>query len=144
MPTNLPTDIDATNADDPNRPTVKTHQQQHDIIHGEINRMSAGILVATTQTAAYTFALADAGTLVEVNSASAVTLTVPANATVAFPIGTSIGIRQYGAGQVTIAPATGVTIRSRGDAFKTAGQYAEAVLTKRAADEWILTGDLVA
>lgn len=101
-------------------------------------------LVQTTQTAAYTLVLADDGTLVEMNVGTATTLTVPTNASVAFTIGTVIGIRQYGAGQVTVTAATGVTIVSRGGVFKTAGQYAEATLTKRAADEWVLTGDIAA
>lgn len=90
---------------------------------------------------AYTLVLADLGTLVEVTSATAASITVPTNAVVAAPIGTRIKVRQYGAGQVTIAPAAGVTIDSRGALLKTAGQFAEVLLTKRAVDEWVLTGD---
>lgn len=97
----------------------------------------------TTYTAAHTLVLANAGNIVEIDAAGVTTLTVPTNATAAFPVGTVIGLRQYGAGQVTVAPAAGVTIRSRGAALKTAAQYAEASLFKRAADEWILTGDVV-
>lgn len=41
MATNLPVTIDVDNADDPNRPTVQQHQQHHDIIHAETNRLSA-------------------------------------------------------------------------------------------------------
>ena len=100
-------------------------------------------LVQTTKPGtAYTFVLGDANSLVETSSGAAVTLTVPPNSAVAFPVGTSIVIRQYGAGQVTISPGAGVTLRSRGGALKTAGQYAEATLTQRAADEWVVTGDL--
>lgn len=94
-----------------------------------------------TQTAAtYTFVLGDGTKVVEGNSASAQTFTIPTNATVAFAVGTEIVVRQYGAGQITIAPGT-TTLRSRGAAYKLAGQFAEATLTKRAADEWILSGD---
>jgi len=105
---------------------------------------AAEALTSTTTTAltAYTLALTDARKVVETTAATAVTLTAPPNSTVAFPIGTVVGLRQYGAGQVTVVPAAGVTIRSRGGALKTAGQYAEAALTKRATDEWVLTGDV--
>lgn len=97
----------------------------------------------TTQTGtAYTLTLGDANSVVESNSASAATFTVPPNSAMAFSVGTTVIVRQYGAGQVTVAAGSGVTIRSRGGALKTAGQYAEASLTKRAADEWVLSGDV--
>lgn len=92
----------------------------------------------------YTLALSDAGKVVELNNAAAITLTVPTNATVAFPIGTVIELWQQGAGQVTVAGAAGVTIRSTEAKLKLYGQYAAASLRKRATDEWVLVGDLVA
>lgn len=99
-------------------------------------------LTQTTQTANYTLVAGDANALVELNSASAVTLTVPPNSSVAFTTGTTVVVRQYGAGQVTIAEGSGVTIRSRGSALKLYGQYSEATLTKRGTDEWVLSGDI--
>lgn len=90
----------------------------------------------------YTLALADANKVVETNNAAANTVTVPPNSSVAYPIGTVIEIAQYGAGQTTIAPGAGVTIRTRGNALKLGGQYAVAALRKRAANEWILIGDI--
>ena len=65
-----------------------------------------------TSVTAYPLSLADAGSVIEATSASPVTITVPANASVAFPVGTIIEVLQYGAGQVTIAPASGVTLRT--------------------------------
>lgn len=104
---------------------------------------TALLATQTQQTGtAYTLILADANTVVELNNASTTTVTVPANATAAIPIGSSIILRQMGAGQVTVAAAGGVTLRSRGSALKIAGQYAEVVLSKRATDEWIVSGDL--
>ncbi len=102
------------------------------------------LLTQSTQIISYTLTLSDAGTLVELNSASAVALTVPPNSSAAFPVGTAVAVRQYGAGQVTITAGSGVTINSRGAAYKTAGQYSEASLTKRAVNEWFLVGDLTA
>jgi hypothetical protein len=91
---------------------------------------------------AYTLTTADAGTAIDFTSATAVTVTVPANADAAVPIGSTIELTQYGAGQITVAPASGVTVVSRGALMKTAGQYAVAGLRKRATNEWVLVGDL--
>jgi len=98
--------------------------------------------VATITTGAYTFVIADAGKLVELSSASAITLNIPTNASVAFPLNTRIDIVQTGAGQVTVGGA-GVTIRSSGSKLKLAGQWSGATLWKKATDEWYLIGDIV-
>ena len=90
---------------------------------------------------AYTLVLTDAGKLLTLNNAAAVTLTIPANASVAFPTGTRIDLLQYGAGQVTVGGA-GVTIRSSGSKLKLAGQYSGATLWKKGTNEWVLIGDI--
>jgi len=90
----------------------------------------------------YTLALTDAGKMVTLSNASAISLEVPANATVAFPVNTRIDLAQYGAGQVTIAGAGGVTIRSSGSKLKLTGQYSAATLWKKATNEWLLIGDI--
>lgn len=99
---------------------------------------------ANRQTGNYTLVLADHGKAVEMNVAGANTLTVPPNSSVAFPIGTVIEGVQWGAGQTTITPGVGVTIRSSGGKLKTAAQYASFSLRKVAADEWHATGELSA
>ena len=91
----------------------------------------------------YTLVLADAGKYVGMNNAAANTLTIPPNSSVAFPTGTQIALRQPGTGQTTISPGSGVTLNSRGAAFKLAGQYAHASLLKVATDTWELTGDII-
>src|SRR5687768_14400082 len=80
----------------------------------------------------YTLVLTDAGKVVGLTNAGAITLTVPPNSSVAFPVGTTVGLRQGGAGQVTVTPGSGVTINSRGAALKIAGQYGHATLIKTA------------
>jgi hypothetical protein len=92
---------------------------------------------------AYTLALSDAGRMVTLNNAAAITLTIPTNAVAAFPVGTRIDLLQWGAGQVTIG-GTGVTIRSSGTKLKLTGQYSGATLWKRATDTWALIGDIAA
>jgi len=48
---------------------------------------------------------------------------------------------QFGAGQITIAPGSGVTLLSDGSRFKTAGQYATIGLRQRALNQWCVSGD---
>lgn len=60
----------------------------------------------------YTLVLTDASKHVTMTNASANTLTVPPNSSVAFPIGTKILVTQSGAGSTTIAAGSGVTINA--------------------------------
>ena len=78
--------------------------------------------------------------LVAVNSASAVTITVPAGA--AFPIGTEIEIFRQGAGTVTIAFAGGVTVWCASTDRAIADQYASICLKQLDTDIWVLQGSL--
>jgi hypothetical protein len=90
----------------------------------------------------YTLALSDRDKIVELNNGSPITLTVPTNATVAFPVGSSVTLLQTGAGQVTIGGA-GVTINGT-PGLKLRTQWASATLIKRATDTWVAIGDLAA
>ncbi len=99
-------------------------------------------LVVSVKTNDYILALADIDTVVEMNKASAINLTVPPNSSVAIPVGTIIEVFQVGVGQVTIAPGSGVTIRSPGGKLKLSGQYSSASLRKRGTDEWVVCGDV--
>lgn len=89
----------------------------------------------------YTLALADASKMVAMSNASAITLTVPANATVPFDLNTVITVMQKGAGVVTVSPAGGVTVNNRQAHTGTADQWAILSLIKIGTDEWLMTGD---
>lgn len=89
----------------------------------------------------YELVAADAGRLVTLNNAGAITLTVPAEATVDYPIGTQIDITALGAGQVTVS-STATLRYTPGAKLRT--QYSAGTLTKIASDEWLLVGDLSA
>jgi uncharacterized ubiquitin-like protein YukD len=102
------------------------------------------LITTNRQTASYTLVLADADKLVEMNVGSANNLTIPLNSSVAFPIGTQILLAQYGAGQTTIVPTSGVTVRSNGAKLKLNVQYSGATLIKIDTNEWYLFGDIVA
>lgn len=94
----------------------------------------------------YTTVLGDGNnTLVTLTNASAITLTIPPNSSVAYPVGTILNFSQNGAGQVTFAAGAGVTIVSTGAtaaAPKLRAQYAMATAIQTAANSWIVTGDI--
>ncbi|WP_298580619.1 hypothetical protein [uncultured Luteimonas sp.] len=91
----------------------------------------------------YTLVLADAFKLVAMDNAAANALTVPADSSVDFPLGTRIDLSQDGAGQTTVVADTGVTIRTP-ETLKIRKRYGKATLIKRAADIWDLEGNLEA
>ena len=109
-----------------------------DINH--INELQQNKQTGTT----YTLALADDGKVVEMNNASANTLTVPPNSSVAFPVGSQILVLQTGAGQTTVAAGAGVTVSSKDGNLKLSAQWSAATLIKRATDAWVAIGDLSA
>jgi sporulation protein YlmC with PRC-barrel domain len=99
-----------------------------------------------TKTANYTLVLTDANKIIEMNlTGTANTVSVPTNASVAFPIGTQINITQYGTGKTQIVAVTSGTtsIRSTPGSYLR-DRYSSATLIKRATDEWYLIGDLSA
>lgn len=104
-----------------------------------INDIAFGVFNAQTGTT-YTLALTDVAKVVSLTNGSAITLTIPTNATTAFPTGTQILLYQGGAGQVTVGGA-GVTIRSQGSKLKMNGQYSVAGLLKVGTDEWVFFGN---
>lgn len=95
------------------------------------------------QTSSYQLVLTDQGKCVTMDSGSSNSLTVPADATIDFPIGATILIRQIGSGLTTILPAGGVTIQKRITVgFDLVGQFAQCVLHKVAINTWQLAGEL--
>jgi hypothetical protein len=98
------------------------------------------------KTAGYTLSsLTERDSLIEMSSSSGITLTIPTDATLNFPIGTSIDILQTSTGQVTIAAATpGTTTVNATPGLKLRTQWSSATLFKRAANTWVVYGDLTA
>jgi hypothetical protein len=96
------------------------------------------------KTADYTLdTLSHKDNVVEMNSTSPTTFTIPTNAALAWPIGASMDIFQTNTGQVTIAASAGVTLNATpGNKLRT--QWSSATILKRGTDSWILYGDLKA
>lgn len=104
-------------------------------------------VVLSAVTSNYTLALTDSNDFIPLTSSAAFTITVPADNTVNFPVGTRIDMVQLGTGQVTVAGQTNGAqtslVRSTPGA-KFRAQYSGATLVKISTNLWSLVGDLAA
>ena len=96
------------------------------------------------KTLAFAIDLTQVGTLLNINASTETVITIPANSTVAFSVGDRLEILRTGSGDVTISPASGVTINSKNGNKKIAAQYSGAGLIKIDTNTWALIGDLKA
>jgi hypothetical protein len=104
---------------------------------------SVSSLEPNVQTASYTLVLADVWQTLVMNSASAVNVTIPPNSSVAFQIGSIIPWYGLGAGLVTFVAGAGVTLETRATGtLVSAVQRASGGLWQRAANTWVISGDL--
>jgi hypothetical protein len=153
----LPTDYvdgDVLSASDVNAITtavnavdLTTIESDISTLQGDVTDLETAVGLLTNvslnnKTANYTLVLSDATKAIEMNVASANTLTIPANASVAFPVGTQIIVIQTGAGATTLTPAGGVTVNSKDGNLELGGQWAGVTLIKRATNTWVAVGDL--
>jgi hypothetical protein len=91
----------------------------------------------------YTLVAADLSDIVTLSNAAAITLTVPPSV---FSANDQIHAVQYGAGQVTFAQGTGVTILSAGattTAPKLRANKSAATVICTAANTFLIVGDIV-
>jgi hypothetical protein len=91
----------------------------------------------------YTLVLSDDGKMIEMNVGSANNLTVPADGSVNFPVGTQVTILQTGTGQTTIVAASGATVNAT-PGLKLRARWSSVTLIKRASNTWVALGDLQA
>jgi hypothetical protein len=125
-------------------PQFANEAVRKDYVDAAVAAKAARRLTQKAIGAAYTLVAGDAvDTVLHVTATSAITITLPDD-TVAIDTEVAIPWRQYAGGQITFAAGTGATVLSRGSAFKSAGQYAEGVVTKVAASTWLISGDVVA
>ena len=92
---------------------------------------------------AYTLTLTDIGARITMNNAAANVVTIPPNATVAFPIGTEIRVIQLGVGVTSITADAAVTLNTvvtGTGALATGGDFTD--ILKIGADEWLAVGDI--
>jgi hypothetical protein len=101
-----------------------------------------GISTVSEKTDTYTLVLTDAGKTIHMNKATANSLVIPPNASVAFTVGTWINIVQTGAGATTIDADTGVTLNgaSAGNGLLS-GQWSGVSIQKTATNTWVMVGN---
>lgn len=96
-------------------------------------------LPQNSQTASYTLALADAGKHISITTGGVV---IPANGSVAFPVGTAISIYNNSGSNQTISITTD-TLRQAGTAntgSRTLAQYGLATCVKVSSTTWVISG----
>jgi len=96
--------------------------------------------VRTQSGTTYTLVLGDAGDYIQTTSTTAVTITVPTQASVTWAADTEIYFEQNNTGQITLVGASGVTINSS-ETLKTFARYSVVALKRVASDVWTLTGE---
>ncbi len=113
-------------------------------VYAEGVKSAVGIRTINTQAGtAYTLALTDIGDVIELtNAGGAVVVTVPANGTIAFPVGSEIDVYRQNTSTVTFTAEVGATIVSRGGALTIPTRYGRVTLHKRATNTWLLSGDI--
>ena len=90
----------------------------------------------------YTLVAGDLGKWVTASNASGITITVPPSV---FSAGNVVNVQQIGAGQVTFAQGSGVTITSTGataSAPKLRAQYSACTIICTASNTFTIVGDL--
>ena len=86
-----------------------------------------------------TVTLADRGMVIALDSEDPHTVTVPLDATLLLPVGTIVNVYRAGDGDVEVVGEAGVTVRNAGSISE---QFGEVSLRKRAANEWVLVGEV--
>jgi hypothetical protein len=138
------TGTDATRAVTPDGLTDWTGKPA---LTGALDLLYANIIgvPANTQTGtSYTGVIGDAGKMITMDNASANTVTIPANASVAYTVGTELHFSQLGAGATTVAITSDTLNVESSLTLVLAGQYAVATAKKITATTWILFGNLTA
>ena len=110
---------------------------------GVVTLESGGATSVEITGASATLALTHANRFLKCNNATAQTITIPPQSSVAWPTDAQIEGAQWGAGAVTFVAGSGVTLRKRSNrTATTGGQYAAWGLKRISTNEWWLFGDL--
>ena len=109
-------------------------------VQSQLNAKSPLNVTLERKTSNYTLVASDNTKLIEMNVATANTLTIN---TGLFSAGNQVLISQYGAGQTSFVAGAGMTLRSDGGKLKIGTQYSLATLIFISATEAYLTGNLI-
>lgn len=107
-----------------------------------LSQLAKNNLISSTSTSVTVLATHQ-GAIIETDNASANSVFVPDDGTLALPIGALVGIRQVGVGQTTIVGSGSTVLQKKATrTLAIAERFGEVVLQKRAANTWLVTGEL--
>lgn len=114
---------------------------------GSSGAVTLAVNTATNAQTGTTYAtvLADNGKLVTLSNANPITVTIPLNSSVTYPVGAQITFARYGTGLVTIQGAGGVTLVSTAATPaqpQLRVQYSSATAIQTSTDNWLVVGDI--
>ena len=109
-------------------------------VQSQLNAKSPLNLTLDRKTSNYTLVAGDNGKVIEMNVATANTLTIN---TGLFSAGNQVLVSQYGAGQTSFVAGAGMTLRSDSGKLKIGTQYSLETLIFISATEAYLTGNLI-
>lgn len=112
----------------------------YDHANGQISLDVFKLTIKKNTNTAWTLALANINSHIQAANFSAITITVPPNSSVAFPVGCKIFIEQNGTGAITMSPGSGVTLNAANNYLSTSTQYEVLELVKMDTDVWTVTG----
>lgn len=91
----------------------------------------------------YILTIDDEGYLLQFTNSSAISVTLPSQTALDFPVGGGVTMIRAGTGQITVMAASGVTLTAAGrPKFRVTGSVAE--VRKFATNEWLMWGDTIA
>jgi len=98
--------------------------------------------VITDSSTTRTPGLTDASAYILTTHGTGITVTLPQDSDVAFPVGTVIYFERNGSGTLTFAAGAGATVNSKGGTLTCGDRYTTVAAVKIAADIWTLIGNL--
>ena len=109
-------------------------------VAARITAIEAQSINAQTGTT-YTVALSDVGKIVTLSNTGAITVTLPQDSSVAVPVGGRVDFVVISTGMATFAQDAGSTVNGT-PSLATRAQWSAATAIKRAANTWVVVGDL--
>jgi hypothetical protein len=142
------TTVDFTNATYANLKVGNLITTNDVIVNGNISANISGYSIGYKElpqisAGNVTLALTDSGKHYYANAGYVTTLTVPSNANVAFPIGTTVVVINKGTGNVSISKQAEASMYLAGNSTsttRTLTSYGMATLIKTATNEWFING----
>jgi hypothetical protein len=133
--------VSAQTIADADQTQARTNISAAKAVGGVIDAIESGMVV-NEQTDDYTAVLTDVGKDVWITHADAKAFTIPPQSSVAFLAKSYFFVTRGGAGALTIAGGSGVTVNSAGSRLKIAEQYGTVLVRRTAEDVWLVTGAL--